>query len=427
VGKSTLFNRLIGERRAIVEDVPGTTRDRIYGDVEWQGKVFSIVDTGGVILGDTDEITQQVRAQAQLAIDEADVIVMLGDILDGVTSEDREVADVLRRTDKPIILVVNKADNLKREMDIHEFYALGLGEPLAISAERGLASGDLLDQIVAALPELPEEGEGDEALHVAIVGRTNVGKSSLLNRLLGVDRTIVSDVAGTTRDAIDSSLRYHDRDLVLIDTAGIRRRGKVEQGIEKYSVLRSMRAISRADIVLLLLDATDGVTAQDAHIAGYILEESKSVIVLVNKWDAVERDAHTMPAFAAYVRRELRFMDYVPILFISARTGLRVNTVLPLVLRIDQERRMRLTTSTINDLIRDATARRPPPSKWGRTLRIYYGTQASTVSPPTFVFFVNDPRLLHFGYERYLENQLRERFKYEGTPIRLVFRGHKEE
>jgi GTP-binding protein len=326
-----------------------------------------------------------------------------------------------------VVLTVNKADNLKREMAIYEFHGLGLGEPLAISAEKGMASGDLLDRIVAALPTLPDEEEDAEALHIALVGRTNVGKSSLLNRFIGETRVIVSDIPGTTRDAVDTRLRYHERDLVLIDTAGIRRRGKIEQGIEKYSVLRSMRAVSRADVVLLLLDGADGVTAQDAHIAGYILEEAKSVIVIVNKWDAVERDAHPMPAYAEYVRRELRFMDYVPILFISALTGQRVNTILPLVLRIDQERRMRLSTSAINDLIRNATARRSPPSKWGKKLRIYYGTQASTVSPPTFVFFVNDTRLVHFGYERYLENQLRERFKYEGTPIKLVFRGHKEE
>lgn len=427
VGKSTLFNRLIGERRAIVEDLPGTTRDRIYGDVEWRGKVFSVIDTGGLVLAGTDELTKQVRAQAELAIQEADVIVMVADIMEGVTGADHEIADILRRTAKPVVLTVNKVDNLKREMAIYEFHALGLGEPLAISAEKGLASGDLLDRIIDVLPELPAEPEDTTALHVALVGRTNVGKSSLLNRLIGEGRAIVSDVPGTTRDAVDTPLRFHGHDLVLIDTAGIRRRGKVEQGIEKYSVLRSMRAISRADVVLLLLDGTAGVTAQDAHIAGYILEEAKSVIVLVNKWDIVERDEHTMPAYAEYVRRELRFMDYVPILFISALTGQRVNTILPLVLRIDEERRMRLSTSVINDVIRNATARRSPPTKWGRKLRIYYGTQADTIAPPTFVFFVNDTRLVHFGYERYLENQLRERFKYEGTPIKLVFRGHKEE
>ncbi|MGI6374533.1 MAG: ribosome biogenesis GTPase Der [Anaerolineae bacterium] len=424
VGKSTLFNRLIGERRAIVEDIPGTTRDRIYGDVEWGGKVFSLVDTGGLVLGEADEITLQVRAQAELAIQEADVIVMLGDITEGVTGPDHEIADILRRTAKPVVLTVNKADNLKREMAIHEFHALGLGEPLAVSAQRGLASGDLLDKIVAALPELPDEEEEPEALHIALVGRTNVGKSSLLNRLTGEGRSIVTGVPGTTRDAVDTKLRYHDRDLVLIDTAGIRRRGKIEVGIEKYSVLRSMRAISRADVVLLLLDATDGVTAQDAHIAGYILEEAKSVVVLVNKWDVVDKDAHTMPAYTEYVRRELRFLDYVPILFISALTGQRVNAILPLVLRIDEERRTRLSTAAINNLIRDATARRSPPTKWGKKLRIYYGTQADVLSPPTFVFFVNDVRLVHFGYERYLENQLRIRFKYEGTPLKLVFRGH---
>jgi len=425
VGKSTLFNRLVGERRAIVEDVPGTTRDRHYADVEWGGHVFTLVDTGGLVLNPEDEITEAVRAQAQLAIDEADVIVFLTDVMDGLLGPDAEIADLLRRTQKPVILAVNKVDNLKRELNLHEFYALGLGEPLPISALRGMNTGELLDRIQESLPVLSPEEERPDLLHIAIVGRTNVGKSSLLNRLLGQERVIVSGVPGTTRDAIDTTIRYYGEEIVLIDTAGIRRRGRIEPGVEKYSVLRALRAISRADVVLLVIDATEGVTAQDAHIAGYILDEAKSVIVLVNKWDLIEKDTHTTPMYEEYVRRELKFMPYVPVLFISALTGLRVGRILPLAQRIQKERLTRLSTSQINEVIRQAVARRSPPTKRGRKLRIYYGTQVG-VDPPTFVFFVNDEELVHFGYRRYLENQLRERYKFEGTPLRLIFRGHKE-
>jgi GTP-binding protein len=426
VGKSTLFNRLVGERLAIVEDVPGTTRDRHYADVEWNGVVFTVVDTGGIVLDDVDELTSHVRTQAEVAMQEADVIVLLTDIMDGLTPPDIEIADILRRTSKPTILIVNKVDNLKRELNIHEFYALGLGDPLSISALKGMSTGELLDRVVEALPVMvPESDEDDRVLHIALVGRTNVGKSSLLNRLLGQERVIVSNIPGTTRDAIDTTIRYHGEEIVLIDTAGIRRRGRIEQGIEKYSVLRALKAISRADVVLLLIDGSQGVTAQDAHIAGYILDEAKSVIVLVNKWDLVEKDAHTMVEYEQRVRYELKFMDYVPMLFISALTGQRVSRILPMALKMRETRRARLSTAEINAVIRSATARRSPPTKWGKKLRIYYGTQAGT-EPPTFVFFVNDERLVHFGYKRYLENQLRERFKFEGTPLRLIFRGHTE-
>jgi GTP-binding protein len=426
VGKSTLFNRLVGARLAIVEDLPGTTRDRHYADCEWVGRVFTLVDTGGLILSDSDEITEQVRDQAKVAIAEADVTVFLTDITEGVSPDDHAIADMLRRAAKPIILAVNKADNLKREMAIYEFHALGLGEPLAVSAERGLSTGDLLERIVQALPNAPEEEEEAGALRIALVGRTNVGKSSLMNRFMGYERVIVSDVPGTTRDAIDTRIRYHDQEIVLIDTAGIRRKGRIEPGIEQYSVLRSLRAIGRADVVLLLIDAVDGVTAQDAHIAGYILEEKKSVAVLVNKWDLVEKTTHTLAQYEQQVRQQLKFMPYVPILFISAVTGQRVSRVLELAQRIQAERTVRLSTSQINDMIRDATARRSPPSKYGRKLRIYFGTQAGT-DPPTFVFFVNDSNIMHFGYERFLENQIRQRYPFEGTPIKLVFRDHKED
>lgn len=426
VGKSTLFNRLAGERLAIVEDLPGTTRDRLYTDVEWNGAVFALIDTGGLVMEPSDEITAHVRQQAQLAIDEADVIVFLVDVVDGLMGADHEIAATLRRTAKPVILAVNKVDNLKREMAAHEFYTLGLGEPLCISAEKGLSTGDLLDQIVTALPSLPVEEEQSEALHIALVGRTNVGKSSLLNHFLGEDRVIVSATPGTTRDAIDTTIRYHGQDIVLIDTAGIRRRGSIEPGIEKYSVIRSLRAISRADVALLLLDAAEGVTSQDAHIAGYILEEAKSVIVLVNKWDMVEKTAHTMPVYEQQVRQALKFMPWVPILFISALTGQRAHLILPLALRIQQERMARISTSEINTILREAQARRSPPSRAGKKLRIYYGAQVSQ-SPPSFVLFVNDRRIVHFGYQRYLENQIRQRYRYEGTPLRLIFRDHKEE
>jgi len=427
VGKSTLFNRLAGERLAIVEDIPGTTRDRHYCDVEWNGRVFTVVDTGGLILGASDEISEQVRDQAQVAIQEADVIVLLVDIEDGLVAPDHEIADLLRRAEKPVILAVNKSDNLKREMNIHEFYALGLGEPLAISAIKGLSTGDLLDLVVQAMPAGSSDDEEEaDALRIAMVGRTNVGKSSLLNKLLGEERVIVSEVPGTTRDAVDTTIRYHGQDIVLIDTAGIRRRGRVERGIERYSVLRSLKAISRADIVVLVLDASEGVAAQDAHVAGYILEDAKSVIVAVNKWDLVDKTSYTLAAYQEYVRRELKFMSYVPIVFISALTGQRVRSLLEVALRVEAERKVRLSTSEINAMIRDATVRRSPPTKWGKKLRIYYGTQAG-VTPPTYVFFVNDRRLVHFGYKRYLENQIRRRYKYEGTPLNLVFRDHREE
>jgi len=426
VGKSPPFNRLVGQRLAIIEDVPGTTRDRQYADVEWGGRVFTLVDTGGLVLDNRDPLISQVRAQAQIAMDEANVIVFMTDIMDGVTGQDAEIADQLRRTNKPVILITNKADNLKREMAVYEFHSLGLGEPLPISGMRGMGTGELLDAIVAALPHLPEEEEEEPHIpHIAIVGRPNVGKSSLLNRMLGEERVIVSEVPGTTRDAIDTTIRYHGQDIVLIDTAGIRRRGRIERGIERYSVLRALRAISRADVVLLLIDAVDGVTEQDAHVAGYVLDESKSVVVIVNKWDLIEKDSRTLYEHEQRVRQALKFMSWVPVLFISALTAQRVNRVLPLALRVNAERERRLSTSEINDMLRNATARYSPPTKAGRKLRFYYGTQVGT-QPPTFVFFVNDASLVHFGYRRYLENQIRLRWKYEGSPLKLIFRGHGE-
>jgi GTP-binding protein len=364
--------------------------------------------------------------QVQVAIDEADVIVLLGSAQDGVTASDREVALLLRRTGKPVLLAVNKADNATLREAAVEFYELGLGDPLPISALHGTGTGDLLDEVVSSLPPTGVPEHLPDVPRIAIVGRPNVGKSSLLNVLLGEDRAIVSPVAGTTRDALDTMLEWEGQSIVLIDTAGIRRRGKVEPGVERYSVMRALRAVQRADVVLLLIDATAGVTLQDTHIAGYIIDEGKSVVVVVNKWDLVVKDTHTMAAMTGKVRYALRFMDYVPVLFISAKTKQRVHKVLPLAMEVEAERQMRIPTGQFNRMIRDAVGRHAPPSSRGRRLRFFYGTQAQT-DPPTFALFVNDPELVHFTYERYLENRIRERYPFRGTPLRLHFRARSGE
>ncbi|MCS7260928.1 MAG: ribosome biogenesis GTPase Der, partial [Anaerolineae bacterium] len=440
VGKSTLFNRLAGRRIAIVEDFPGTTRDRLYATAEWKGVSFVVVDTGGLTAletawdkaghplrgrarnGTTPPIGQtagvesglfleEMRRQAYIAIEEADVVLFIVDVAVGLTPDDRDIADVLRRSRKPVLLVANKADSARRSADAVEFYALGLGEPITISALHGLGTGDLLERVIGALAAsgaLPTQAEETtpEYPQIAIVGRPNVGKSSLLNRLLGEERIIVSEVPGTTRDAIDTLLTFAGQPLVLIDTAGIRRRGKITPGVEKHSVLRTLKAINRADVCLLILDARDRVTAQDQHIAGYILDAAKSAVIVVNKWDAVEKDAHTMQEYTQHIRSMLDFMDYVPILFVSALTGQRVYQVLEVALQVWRERRHRISTSDLNQLVQDAVARHPPKSRSGRQLRFYYATQAE-VDPPTFIFFVNDPELVHFSYQRYLENRIR--------------------
>ena len=448
VGKSTLFNRLVGARTAIVEDIPGTTRDRIYGDSEWNGVGFIVVDTGGLeapsdisergsmrgersgsgapLAVNSTLFISHIQNQAQVALEEADLIIFVVDGKEGLTAADEDVAVVLRQADRPVFLAVNKTESPKRRLDAVEFWSLGLGEPYPISAYHGDGVGDLLDDVVAALPHYPaEEEEEDDVIGIAIVGRPNVGKSSLLNTLIGKERAIVSHVSGTTRDPIDSEIVYDGQRIRLIDTAGIRRRGKVEPGIEKYSVLRSMRSVDRADVALLLIDATEGVTAQDAHVAGYVLERYKSVVVLVNKWDAVEKDTYTMIEFTEKVREDLKFMDYVPVLFISALTRQRVNKVIPEALRVVEARRHRMSTSELNQVLREAYDRIAPPSKGGRPLRIYYGTQVET-EPPTFLIFVNDPKLVHFSYQRYLENRIREHYPFLGTPIRLFFRPRKD-
>ena len=442
VGKSTLFNRFVGQRRAIVEDLPGTTRDRLYGETEWNGVVFTVVDTGGLEILDSSKqrgpqdrpvplstasagLIEEIRAQAEVAIAEADAIVLLVDALDGLTPSDEDIAQVLRRAARPVLVVANKADNEARRQAAVDFYALGLGEVYPISALHGTGVGDLLDEIMAALPPALSEEEEPEAVKIALVGRPNVGKSSLLNRLLGEERAIVSPVPGTTRDSIDTYVNWEGQPLLLIDTAGIRRRGRIDQGIEKYSVLRAIKAISRADVVMLLLDAQDVVTAQDAHVAGYILDENCSVVVLVNKWDVVEKDTHTMDAYTERIRAELKFLDFVPVLFISALTGQRVDKILPLALQVCQERTRRIPTAELNRLVEEIKVRHTPPHKGKRQLKLLYATQAG-VEPPTFVFFVNDARLVHFSYERYIENQIRRQYTYLGTPIKLVFRSRKE-
>jgi GTP-binding protein len=426
VGKSTLFNRLVGERVAIIEDLPGTTRDRIYGEYSWRGRDVAVVDTGGIVPGAGEEIAESIYDQAQLAIDEADVIVFLVDARSGLTPVDGEIANLLRRTDKPVVLAANKTDNVRQEQEAVEFHALGLGDPLAVSAGRGLNVGDLLDEIHEHLPLGTEEEEDAAVTRVAIVGRPNVGKSSIVNKLTGTTRSVVSDVPGTTRDAVDTVVQRGDETVVLVDTAGIRRRGKIERGIEKYSVIRAFRAIDRADVAVLVVDATEPLTAQDAHVAGFVMDQAKGLVVAVNKWDLVIKDSSTMKDFEGHIKREVRFLPYVPIVFVSAKSGQRLEHVLELALSIHRERLKRVPTGQLNETVRRALAEYPPPSRGGRQIKMFYITQVA-VSPPTFVVKVNDPTLVHFSYRRFLENRLRERFGFFGTPIRIHFRARGRE
>jgi GTPase len=426
VGKSTLFNRLIGERRAVTHEVPGTTRDRLYGSVEWNGRTFTVVDTGGIGLELDDDLLTEVVSQAHEAIDEADVIAFLLDAQTGPTGADLEVAELLRRTSKPVILAANKVENQRTELQSSEFFELGLGDPLPISAIQGQGTGDLLDAITASLPASEEPPpETDAAVAVAIVGRPNVGKSSLLNSLTGRRRSIVSSRPGTTRDPIDTIMEYQGQSVLLIDTAGIRRRGRVEQGVERFSVLRALRAIERSDVAALLIDAVEGITAQDTHVAGYAHDAARGLIVIVNKWDLVEKDSYTADEYTTTLRQALEFAPYAPVVFISALTGQRVQKVVDLALEIQQQRRRRISTGELNGVIREAAAAHRV-TVHGKALKIYYTTQAET-SPPTFVFFVNDPTLVHFSYRRYLENRIRDAFGFTGTAIRLIFRGRDEQ
>jgi len=438
VGKSTLFNRIVGQKLAVVHDRPGTTRDRLHAPAEWNGVSFTVVDTGGievlpetvtagrrpgperVLAQDSAPFIPLMRTQAEQAIQEADAVIFITDAASGMTAGDDEVADILRRAHCPVFLAANKADNPRLRQSALEFYTLGLGTVYPISSLHGIGVADLLDDVVEALPSSEAEAE-DESVKLAIVGRPNVGKSSLLNRLLGEERAIVSPIPGTTRDAIDTYMEWEGTPITLIDTAGIRRRGKIGREVERYSVLRALRAIQRADVALLLIDGVEGLTAQDAHVASFILDEWASVVVVVNKWDAVEKDTRTMVEYTKWVRETLRFLDYVPVLFISALTGQRVHKVIPTALAVQEARLRRVSTGDLNRLIRDALVSHAPPTKRGQQLKIYYVSQTG-VAPPTFVFHVNDPDLMHFSYERYLENQLREAYEFPGTPLRLIFR-----
>ena len=442
VGKSTLFNRLCGERLAIVDDTPGTTRDRLFAEAEWSGRVFDVVDTGGIdpragshgaplSVGSADFI-EEIRAQAEVAVTEADVVLFLVDATSGVTPADKEVAGLLRKAQKvvdgiahpPILLVVNKSDSDRQREMAHEFYELGLGEPYSISAVHGTGTGDLLDVLLTVLPQV-EQAVEDDSVKIAIVGKPNVGKSSLLNRLVGEERSIVSDIPGTTRDAVDTAITYEGIPVTLIDTAGIRRRGKIDPGVEKFSVVRSMRAIERCDVALLMIDAVEGISAQDTHIAGYVKDEWKSTVVIVNKWDLLEKDNFTMQQFTERIRNELNFMDYVPLLFISAKTGQRVDQVLPLALRVQEERLARINTGALNRILQSAQDLHAPTSRTGSSIRLYYGTQVRS-DPPTFMIYCNNPRLAHFTYIRFLENQIRKEYPFTGTPIRIVLKPRHE-
>jgi GTP-binding protein len=439
VGKSTLFNRIAGRRLAVVSEVAGTTRDRLYTEAEWGGIAFTIVDTGGIeflaghntvpLSEDSERFLPLIVEQARIAIQDADVIVHVVDGQVGITAADREIANILRQTDKPVIIAANKLESSNLRDTAYEFYELALGEVIAVSSLHGVGSGDLLDAIVDAIPEPELEDDiEDESVKIAILGRPNAGKSTLLNKLLGQERAIVSPIAGTTRDAIDTKMSWEGEEITLIDTAGIRRRGKIDPGIEKYSVLRALKALNRADVVLLLIDATDGIaTAQDAHIAGMVAdEESAGIVVLVNKWDAVEKDSYTIYQFEEQLRSDLKFLPYIPILFISAQKGQRVDKILPTALEVNEARYHRIDTGPLNKFMFEAVAKHPPPSKGGKRVKFFYATQVS-VAPPTFVFFVNKPQWIHFGYRRYIENQLRQLYPFMGSPIKIIFRARSED
>lgn len=429
VGKSALFNKLIGQRLSIVEDTPGVTRDRIYGETDWNGRKFTLIDTGGIEPRTDNEILTFMREQAEIAISHADVIVFLTDIKTGLTASDQEVASMLLRSGKPIVLAVNKMDSTGTvDPDFYEFYNLGLGDPIALSAVHGHGTGDLLDECVKYFPPRDEDEEDDDRIQVAVIGKPNVGKSSLTNKILGQQRTIVSDVAGTTRDAIDSYFENETGKYVFIDTAGMRKKARVDEAIERYSVLRARMAIERADVCLILIDAREGVTEQDTKVAGLAHDAGKASIIVVNKWDLIEKDGKTMDKMREDIRRDLSYMTYAPILFISAMTGQRVDRLFELIQYVNNQAATRITTGMLNSVLADAQTRVQPPTDKGRRLKIYYMTQAG-VKPPHFVCFCNDARLFHFSYQRYLENQIRTVFGLEGTPIKMTIRqkGDKEE
>ena len=428
VGKSTFFNQMVGKRIAIVEDTPGVTRDRVYADCEWQNYKFTLIDTGGIDPTSDDPLLSQMRRQAEIAIETCDVILFFVDGRAGLTADDENVADMLRKSGKPVMLVVNKVDNVRMMDDVYEFYNLGMGDPIGVSSVNLLNFGDLLEALCEKFPEPDEEEERDSAIQIAVTGKPNVGKSSLVNRLLGEERVMVSDIAGTTRDAIDTRFTAPDgQEYVLIDTAGIRRKRAIAyQSLERFSIVRALAAIDRCDVALLVIDATQCVTEQDSKIAGYIDEQGKAAVIVVNKWDAIEKDTKTMNEHVAKIREEMKFMAYAPVIFISALTGQRTARVLETVKSVYEQASRRITTGLLNDILADAQAALQPPATSGRRLKIYYATQQAT-NPPAFVMFVNDATLMHFSYERYLEGQFRKAFGFEGTPLRFILRERKKE
>ncbi len=426
VGKSTLFNVLAGERISIVQDTPGVTRDRIYADCTWLNYAFTLIDTGGIEPDTKDVILSQMREQAEIAIQTADVILFMTDVRQGLTDADAKVADMLRRSQKPVLLVVNKVDSFQKQMpDVYEFYNLGMGDPIPISAASRLGLGDMLDVLAEHLREIPQEDTEDERPKIAIVGKPNVGKSSIVNKLLGENRVIVSNVAGTTRDAIDSVVTYHKREYVLIDTAGIRRKNKIKEEIEHYSIIRAVSAVERADVVLLVIDASEGISEQDAKIAGIAHDRGKGILIVVNKWDLIEKTDKTMKEFTEKIRQTLSFLSYAEILFISVETGQRVGKLFEYIDVILENSNLRVATGVLNEIMAEAVALQQPPSDKGKRLRLYYITQVS-VKPPTFVVFVNDKQLMHFSYTRYLENRIRQAFGFRGTALRFLIRERKE-
>jgi GTPase len=423
VGKSTIFNRIVGERISIVEDVPGVTRDRIYSSAEWLNTEFNIIDTGGIEIGD-EPFLEQIRQQAEIAIDEADVILFITNGREGITAADEEVAKILYKSNKPVVLAVNKIDNPEMREQIFDFYSLGFGEPYPISGSHGIGLGDVLDAVVSHFPKKDVKEYEDDVIKFCLIGRPNVGKSSLVNAILGEERVIVSDIAGTTRDAVDTPYTYNGQKYVIIDTAGMRKKGKIYESTEKYSVLRALRAIERSDVVLVVLNAEEGIREQDKRIAGYAHEAGRAIVIVVNKWDAIEKDEKTMRQFEQKIRDHFLFLDYAPIVFLSAKTKKRLHTLLPMINMASENHALRIQSSVLNDVIMDAVAMNPTPTDNGRRLKIFYATQVA-VKPPTIVIFVNDPELLHFSYERFLENRIRDAFGFEGTPIKIIARARK--
>ncbi len=426
VGKSTLFNVLAGEMISIVKDTPGVTRDRIYADVSWLDKEFTMIDTGGIEPDSRDVILSQMREQAQIAIDTADVIIFITDVKQGLQDSDSKVADMLRRSGKPVVLVVNKVDNFDKYMaDVYEFYNLGIGDPIPISAASRLGLGDMLDVVISHFPEGAGEEEEDERPRIAIVGKPNVGKSSIINKLVGENRVIVSDIAGTTRDAIDTAIKHNGKEYVFIDTAGLRRKNKIKEELERYSIIRTVTAVERADVVLMVIDATEGVTEQDAKIAGIAHERGKGVIIVVNKWDAIEKNDKTMREYEGKIRQVLSYMPYAEIMYVSAMTGQRLNKLYDMIDMVIENQTLRVATGVLNEIMTEAVAMQQPPSDKGKRLKLYYITQVA-VKPPSFVIFVNDKQLMHFSYTRYLENKIREAFGFRGTSLKFFIRERKE-